>query len=316
MDHEHRERMRKLVDEVVSQNPGVSLDELNRLLSERTADYNYAPQPDMAGLSPAQAHRLLYGGWDGPDAVLLINRNLGLDDLRAGRMLANARLLLASIWDKGSVKATAKGNLNRAFVIDFAKAIYLEPLWASQLERQGNSLKEEDLLEINVLRHVLQIAGLIRRTRGYFYVTKKGAAIAAEDRSGELFALLFETVFRKLNLAVLTRYLPEFPPLQHMIAFSFYAFSTLGDDWHIEDNIYEQLVLPAIRQSITPREYHDPLRSMVRGWILRPMEWLGLAEIEESRWVAGHMEQPERVRKTPLFDRFLEFRLDPSGTAA
>jgi hypothetical protein len=313
MDPDLRERIRKLTEEVLSQHPDASISDLNRLLSDRTRNYNTAPQPEMAGLSPQQAHRLLYGGWEGPNAGMLVNRDLGLDDLRGSSMPANARLLLASIRDQGGVKATVNGNLNRAFVIDITQAMFIEPLWTADIGQLRKSLREEEVPELNVLRHVLQIAGLLRKTKGRFHVTRKGAALTADEKAGELFALLFETMFRRLNLAVLTRSLPEFPLLQNMIAFSFYAFFILGCDWRIVDDIYEQLVLPAVRQRIDPGKYGNPLRYMVRGWILRPLEWLGLAQIEESCWVAGHLEQPARVRKMPLFDRFLEFQLGPTG---
>ncbi len=300
-------QIKALAEELIRQNPNISLSTLNRIIAERTEAYNNTPHSDMAGLSPTQMTKLLYSDWNGPDSPIQIIRDLTLEELSGSLILANARLLLAAVRDRGGVKATVKGNLNRAFVLEMARSMRLDKTWDLHLDFVH---KEEDLLELNALRHLLQIAGLLRKTKGYFYVTRKGAILTQDDQAGELQALLFETLFCKLNLAFLSGYLPECPPLQHTITFSFYAVSALCKDWQVEEDIYERLVLSTIRDMVEPRQYSDPLKSMVYCWILRPLEWLGLAEIEESRWEGGREIAPTRVRKTPLLDRFLQFQLE------
>ncbi|MEW5931857.1 MAG: hypothetical protein AB1941_30680 [Gemmatimonadota bacterium] len=43
--------------------------------------------------------------------------------------------------------------------------------------------------------------------------------------------------------------------------------------------------------------------------LLRPLEGFGLAEVQEIEWVPGELGARNTFRRTPLYGRFLSFRL-------
>ncbi len=103
--------------------------------------------------------------------------------------LANARQFLSMMGESG-IPTTAKGNLSRAFVL-------------AMNERMRFSAYDGDIWPLHVLRVVLTVGGVIRKYRGRFLVTKRGAKLAADERTGALQAHLVRTFFGTFNLSYL-----------------------------------------------------------------------------------------------------------------
>lgn len=66
-----------LLAEIERGGPYASIDDVNRLLTERTSAYNARPQAELGGLSPDQMAALLYGDWKSTGALRL-NEDLPL----------------------------------------------------------------------------------------------------------------------------------------------------------------------------------------------------------------------------------------------
>jgi len=82
-----------------------------------------------------------------------------------------ARWIIDAI-DKKGLKATAKGNLPqklcRNTALDFRKG-----LQDDDIHHRIRVNKEEDFMDLHVTRIILELSGLLRRTKGRFFLTRK-----------------------------------------------------------------------------------------------------------------------------------------------
>jgi hypothetical protein len=297
------------LQEELARNPGATLDELNAALQERALTMNHRAQQGMGGLSPDQVRRLVDDSWEARGAVRL-NLALSPDDLASSRTWHNARVFLRYLEDHGPVRATATGNLSRATVQDLVEAMRWPEGFVEDLHEYNKVLNELDVFPLHVLRLVLDLAGLIKRRSGKFSLTRRGGEMLADERSGELFVLLFRTTFRKLNLGYLDRNEP-IPDFQHTLAYVLYRLSRVADAWERPEELIGRVVLPYLRARLPPEPYYDPLALVLELRLLRPLEGFGLIE----KRVAGNAERAyprHAYRKTPLYDRFLRFHLPPT----
>jgi hypothetical protein len=297
--------MMEVAREMARRNPHATMDELNEALARRVAQYNQTPQRELGGLAPEQVHRLLADEWDGTGVVRL-STDLRLDELSGARTLHNARRMLAHLQREGTVRATDAGNLRRATVATLMDELELEPDYVDFLRRYSKAINEEDVWPLHVVRVLLELAGLVKRRKGEFSLTRRGAEMLADERAGELFALLFRTHFREMNLEYLTRGLPV-PGFQNTIAFTLHALGRHARSWRTAAELAPR-ALPAP----IPGRYRSPDPEMVEMTVehlaLWPLEGFGLMARQTT-----HPENPllerSRYRVTPLLDRFLTFSL-------
>jgi hypothetical protein len=314
------EHMRKLMQqarataeevlrEELARNPGASLEDLNAALQKHSETMNRRPQQEMGGLSPTQVRQLLSDGWEGRAGAVRLNSALTLKDLETSRTLYNARVFLRYLEEQGQAKATSAGNLSRAAVAALLERMQWPAGFVEEVHKYSKVLNEMEVFPIHVLRLVLDLGGLIKRRTGKFSLTRRGATMLADEQAGELFALLFRTTFRKLNLGYLDG-LPPVPDFQNTVAYPLYRLGQVMGNWKLPEEVVDRVVLPFLRSQLPPEEYMDPLALMLVTRLLRPLESFGLVEQNEvpdkRRLLPSHA-----YRKTPLYDRFLRFHLPP-----
>jgi hypothetical protein len=301
-----RRMAEQAVQELLRRNPNASLDEINAALEARNREYNRRPQPELGGLSPEQMQRLISDDWSG-DGVVRLNTSLPLEMLGDSPTLYNARLLLRMLVERSSVRATVAGNLPRSVVAEFRDRLRLPPdLPAEYLTGARN---EEDVFPLHVVRVLLDLAGLIKRRKGAFSATRRGSDLLADERAGELFARLFETHFRTLNLGYLDRMLVDAPGFQHTIAYALYRFGRIDPGWASPATIAEAVVLDSVRMELPGSEYRDWAAAITEARLLRTLTRFGLAELRELPR-EGSLVGDREYRRTPLFEHFLSFALD------
>jgi hypothetical protein len=297
MPHDEIRRMvREVAEEVFGRNPDATFDELNEVLARRNEEYNRRPQPELHGLSPHQAGRLLYDDWSG-NGVVRIRDDLPLGELQGSALLANARLLLSAIAAKGEVKATGTGNLPRAIVGELREVIRLPPgVPRRWIEAARN---EEDAPPLHETRVLLEVARLLMKRKGKYRVTRRGASLLEEARAGELQALLFRTYFRGLNLAYFDGY-PEAPEFQQAIGVSLHLLKAGGRAWRTPAEIADGVLLPFVPEAVP-----DPTgrTGMLERRLLIPLSSFGLLEVEETP--SGGYFLKRRYRLAPLYHRML-----------
>jgi len=192
-----------------------SLDDLNRHLQQRSAEYNTTPQDELGGLSPEQVARLIHTDWAikgvkkgavshpeppwGSDGGLSLDPGIPLCDLADAMFFQNCRVFLLALREVGGVRATQTGNLPRAFVKEMRGKVKSRDPYDDQLDDYYKAMNETDFWALHETRVVCQCGGLIRRTKGKFLVTRKHESLLEENQAGGLFAHLFYTYFRKFN---------------------------------------------------------------------------------------------------------------------
>jgi hypothetical protein len=314
-DHVHnlldeaRAAAEEVLQEELARNPNASIEELNAALQQRAFAINHRPQKEMGNLSPDQVRRLLADDWTGPGGVLRLNSTLTLADLEGSQMLHNARVFLAYLHEQGALRATATGNLPRAAVKTFIDSMRWRATYIEELLRYSKVINERDAYPLHVLRVVLDLAGLIKKQKGRFSLTRQGAAMMAEERAGALFVLLFRTHFRTLNLGYLDR-LPALPDFQQTIAYPLFRLGIEAETWKLPEELADRVVLPFLRAQLPEDDYGDRLAHIVETRVLSPLEGFGLIESREHP-KKGRIYPDQAYRKTRLYDRFLRFNLPP-----
>jgi hypothetical protein len=309
-----RSRAEEVLQEALNANPDATADDLtealNAALGTMSGGYNARPHPDLRGLTPDQARRLFAADWESDRSAVRLNESLSFEEIGNARTPHNTSLLLRLLAEAGGAKATTKGNLPRTIVA----AAYDQIRWPmgrrSDWLDQRKVLNEEEVFPLHVARVLLELAGCIELRSGRFVLTELGERWLGAEGAGEFFAELFRTHFRRLNLAYLDRAEPV-PGFQHTVAFTLYRFATEGSDWRTADDLAGTLVHRDIRGELPPGERGDlDFRIIAETRFLRPLEGFGLAESRAVPRDPPSWGNDYEYRKSPLFDRFVEFRLD------
>lgn len=283
-----------------------SLEEAQAFLDRAAAAYNQQPQDELGGLSPDQMHDLLQGDWftTGP---LRLNPEIEPDHVGHTDLLVNARIFLTAVQEAGGIKATATGNLPRAFVALMMERQRFPAGYVDDIRRYNKTINEDDVFLLHVLRVILEVAKLTRRFRGKFVLRPAGRELLGESRAGKLYMRLFRTVFREFNLAYVDGGGPESPRLQHTVAFSLYRLSTAARVWRDPHELATEVVLPAVYDEMVDPHWDDAAPIGISVRLLQPLVWFGLLERRDLP-SPNSFDRPYEVRKTDLFDRFIRFR--------
>ncbi|MBS3788931.1 hypothetical protein KGY79_12155, partial [Candidatus Bipolaricaulota bacterium] len=114
----------------------------------------------------------------------------------------------------------------------------------------------------------------------------------------------FLTYFKDFNIAYFSRG-KEWTEMQDTITYTFYQLSKYDENWHPEDEFIEPLIIHTIKK-LADEDDWPSLDYYYSARVLKPLEKF---ELVESRRVGEGKfhEQEEQYRKTPFFDRFIEF---------
>jgi len=302
LDEEARAEIEALLPEMES----LPLEEVNIRIGGIMDRFNQRPVDAMGGLSPHQVERLLQQDWGQEGGPLVLNRGLSLEELAPSRDLRNTRSFLRLLVEEDGTKLTTSGNLNRAFVrrmMDEGAWVWFRGMAPEEIRQVWN---ERDFFSLHRLRVLSDLAGLIRKLKGRFVATKKGKKLLEDEGAGELFALLFETQFRKMNLAYLDRH-PAGPEFQQGIAYSLFHLTEAARDWRTPEELVKPLLLPYVLEAPPPLPGLRMPDSVLEIRLLDVLEGFGLLEMEErpgrEPWITER-----RYRIAPLYERFMAFQ--------
>ena len=107
--------------------------------------------------------------------------------------LEEKKNFLNRLYESGEMKATQKGNLPKAFVMELYQKFF------SKEECLITPNKEDDLPEATRLKCILNMTGLIKKRKNKFYLTQKGRSLIKEKKVRELFDKLVLAFFNKWN---------------------------------------------------------------------------------------------------------------------
>lgn len=298
------------VRELLSSREFESMDDLNATLGRLNRAHNASPQTDFLGLSPEQLSPLIYSDWTESTVGLQCNENLSLHDADSTEIFHNARIFLNALIEKDGIKTTAKkGNLNRNFVVEMLDSMrwtegYVEETW-----RHNKVLNEEDVMELNVLNVVCDLAGLTRKHKGKLLATKKAQELLNDAKAGELYHLLFLTFMRKFNLGFSDR-IEDYDDVQNTMSFSIYVLGKQAQDWETVSSLSQTMFLPMVSEQFLPEYYIDPAEMVLSIRVLPPLIRFGLIEGRDD--AEALYPRLDSVKKKPLFNEFLRFELPES----
>ncbi len=173
--------------------------------------------------------------------------------------------------------------------------------------------KEDDFIELNVVRLVLELAGFLRKTKGRFYLTKKYQKTISKSGLKGLYPIIFKTFCDKFNWAYWDGY-DEAPFLQQSFLYTLYLLKLHGGKT-VFTSVYTDDLLrafPMLVDEMGETAYstsEDQLRRCYQSRVLeRFLVFLGLAKIEIIKSDKFY-EIKHKINKTPLFDAVVHFNL-------
>ena len=285
-----------------------SIDDVQAVADQFMQQKNQLPQDDFQGLSPEQVHRMLHFPFDTPEFFTFPET---LSSAPEAPILHLVQEITAAIDEKG-LKATAKGNLPLK-LCKLAKVDYQKFKPEGDYLYRRNISSEEDFDDLHTARIILELSGLLRKTKGRFFLTKKYQQIIKKSGLTGLYPLLLKTYCRKFNWGFRDGY-EEIPFIQHSFLFTMYLLKLHGDDWKLFF-IYEDYFLQAFPMVINEAE-SEPYRSAEDGvracYSIRTLDrflhFMGLTSIEK---IPGNKPalREFRIRKLPLLDEVVRFSI-------
>lgn len=256
-------------------------------------------------IPPALEQRLFAADPLDPDGILRTDTTLGLEALAGSRTLVNARTLLAALVDQPEKATTELKNLNRAFVKRMTEEMAWPPGYSEQVWRHSRVLDETAVPRLFILRHLMEIAGLVNRRKGTFHATRVGKRLLASERAGELYALLLRTYLGRLNWAFVDTG-PEDRAMQRYCVHALWTIRQLAENGATADEIASHL---AVSDTIwlEGRPWPggpDNLLRAVRRRLLEPLWDFGLLALEHEDEDNGPL-----WRVNPLFGTAIRFEL-------
>ncbi len=315
--------------------PEVEAD-LERIFEERAEAFNATPLDELGGLAPAQVHDLLSAEWtvgapdaagpyaaatdaspedpEGSDAAaspVRLRHDLTDTDLEGVPAHEGVRALLELAAEQKELGRTKAGNLKvvavRAWMDRVTDRV---PTWTDLEERIGDRFHEDDVPQLHWLRVLAEIAGWITPKGARFRLTREGRKMLEPGREGERYARLFETCFRRFNLAYQTS--ADWFEGQQQVAFTLYRLGAVAVDWVSPRTMLDRrVVLPGAEERLDDeaaeweREgstFFDRAAWTFETHILWPLERFGILE---SRRVDGARTHTYRV--TSRYSRLVEF---------
>jgi len=241
-----------------------------------------------------------------------LNSDLDYEDVQHIPYYQNACMTInALIEENGKTKATGNGYLNRKFVERLFEKLVITEEERNRIRITCKVINERDAKSLHLTRVLLDLAGCLKLRGNYFSATQKGKKLVAEKLAGAFYALLFKTHYNVLNLSYLDAW-GENPALQSGVSFTLYQLSKRANEWILLSDILNQIVLPAAFD-YADRRLQPPEKALQLPVVLRiiePLRNFGLLEIAENNEPWDRKYEMMRFRKTPLFDRFLQFHLD------
>jgi hypothetical protein len=200
-----------------------SLEELQAFADDYMGGRNRAPIEDFHGLSAEQMQQLLYERFDSPSLVTF-------PETLATEPRAPAASLfewLARAIADGELKPTAKGNLPRQICRDIAERYRKGwPYPGRRLEPSVNS--ELDFEELHAVRLLAEQAGLVRKYKGKFILSRECRGLLEADGLNTIYPRLFMTYARTFNWGYRDGY-PALGFLQQSSLFTLYLLQLHGE---------------------------------------------------------------------------------------
>jgi hypothetical protein len=261
----------------------------------------------LNGVEPAwtvldfDSYNALHDEPSASNQTIWLEPGLTVADLSGSAVARAAQTLLRHAADTGGLKLTATGNLSRAVVVEMCRTIEWPDYDKEELFNINKVINEPDFLPLHFVRILMQAVKLFRKHKGMLMPTRLGNAMLSDERHGALQAILFHIAIWHLNLGYFDRTpLASWP--QGDAGVVLWSLSASANGWLDRETLTRLCTVPVIGVL----EAAWDLGSFAMGArILRPLTWFGL--LEYRREPVARSAERHLYRKTPLFDRFVQF---------
>lgn len=206
-----------------------SIDDVNRDLAQFYQQKNRRPLTPFLGLSSNQMFGILHTPFSLKNEIFHFEYPGDLT-LKEVPFVQQALFFLQKLKELGEIRATQKGNLPQFLVVELYHAFFSQDRYAHLPH------KEDDLREAARLKHVLNLAGLIKKRANKFSLTQKGDHILRDKNHTSLFTQLFLTFINSWNWAYGDRY-EDIALIQSSAIFNFYLLHKKAQDWILDKDL-------------------------------------------------------------------------------
>jgi Domain of unknown function (DUF1841) len=283
-----------------------SIDEAQTFLDDLTAEKNAEPIPEFLGLSPEQMYRVLHRPFTGTTDILTLNRNLLKEDFLDIPVVKETIYFLKRLSELQPLKATAKGNLPQAFAREMHDKFPEHPNFHYPIR------SEEQDSKLSALRHLLDMAGWVKKGNQRFSLTQKGQMVVQNGFSIDDFFHLFETYTIKFNWASRDLYL-NLEIIQESFLFSCYLLYQKTKTYIQMNELTACFIqaFPAVLNKVERIPFMEP-EEEVRGafylrFIERFCEYFGLVTIQREK--GKSLGFKHAIKITPLFGKMFDWKL-------
>jgi len=270
------------------------------------AKKNAEPKPEFLGLSPEQMHRLLYRAFEETSDIVTLNRNLSSEKILEVPIVKEAVYFLKRLGELQPLKATAKGNLPRAFAREIHDRFPEHP------EFPWPIMSEKDDMKLSSLRHILDICGWIKKRNQKFYLTKRGQVLNDKGFGPDDFHHLFQTYTQEFNWASIDLY-PELEIIQQAFLFSCYILHIKAKTCTSANELSAYFIqaFPAVinieERDLSSEESKELAQhSFYVRFIERFCEYFGLVTIEKKE--KRSLQLDYLIKTTPFFDDMFHWK--------
>jgi len=309
IDNEVDSKSSKIFDEMrtaLNDQDFMSIDKAQTFLDGLVATKNAEPVPEFLGLSPEQMYRLLHSPFTGTTDILTFNRNLLKEDLLDIPVVKETIYFLKRLSELQPLKATAKGNLPQAFAREMHGQFPEYPNFHYPIR------SEEQDSKLSALRHLLDMAGWVKKRNQKFSLTQKGQIVVQNGFGIDDFFHLFETYTIKFNWASRDLY-PNLDIIQESFLFSCYFLYRETKTYIQVNEITTSFIraFPAVLNKVERIPFMEPEEEVRYAFYLRFIErfceYFGLVAIQREK--GKSLDLKYAIQITPLFEKLFDWKL-------
>lgn len=277
--------------------------ELMGLLAKISYAMGDKPREDLCGLTWPQFLMLDTTAWDEETGVLVLDEALDVSDLEALPIFGTANSLLLLLSEIKKIKLRANMTLGETLVTAIFNAG--PPIDNGEIPGEEERHQLAGLFDLCGL--AFELMGFVKVKGTTVAITRSGRDMTASENAGLLYSLLFRAMIGRLGGE--DEEGPwAFSPFERHIPYFLFVLSTLREDWHDVEEMKSLFVPPPVHLGLLQQSAEDPAVLLLRQLFV-PLEGFGLLEVQgEEEFVAG--EGSAEFRKTPLFDRFIDFQFE------
>jgi hypothetical protein len=269
---------------------------------------NAEPKPEFLGLSSEQLHRMLYRPFDETSDIVALNKNLSSEKILEIPIVKEAVYFLRRLGELQPLRATAKGNLPRAFACEIHDRFPEVPEFPYPIS------SEEADTKLSALHYILDACGWIKKRNRKFSLTQKGQVLNGKGLAPDDFHHLFQVYTRKFNWASRDLY-PELEIIQQSFLFSCYILYRKAKTF-IPTNELSKYFIQTFSAALNMEEkylsseesYRLVQDSFYIRFIERFCEYFGLVTIQRKE--KRFLQQDYLIRTTPFFDEIFQWKLE------